>query len=116
MIKTTITTEDKYLGFIMSDRRSKTTTEIGKDYGISARKLNTILVSAGVQRRNQFGNWEVCTAHEQKGLTTISEFPFMHSNGRQDMATTMRWSQTGRLMIHGILAGEGIHPKKKVTA
>lgn len=115
MNNSSVTTEDKYLGFIMSDRRSKTTTEIGKDYGISARKLNTILVKAGVQRRNQFGNWEVCTAHEQKGLTTISEFPFMHSNGRQDMATTMRWSQIGRVMIHGILAGEGICPKR-VTA
>lgn len=112
MNHSSVTTEDKYLGFIMSDRRSKTTTEIGKDYGISARKLNTILVKAGVQRRNQFGNWEVCTAHEQKGLTTISEFPFMHSNGRQDMATTMRWSQIGRVMIHGILANEGIRPKK----
>lgn len=110
------TTEDKYLNVIMADRRSKTTTEIGKDYGISARKLNMILVVAGVQRKNRFGNWEVCTAHEQKGLTTVSEFPFMHSNGQRDMATTMRWSQTGRVFIHGILAGQGIRPKRSVTA
>lgn len=111
-----VTTEDKYLGVIMADRRSKTTTEIGKDYGISARKLNMILVVAGVQRKDRFGNWEVCTAHEKKGLTTVSEFPFMHSNGRQDMATTMRWSQMGRVMIHGILADQGIHPKKRAIA
>lgn len=110
------TTTDKYLNVIMSDRRSKTTTEIGKDYGISARKLNMILVVAGIQRKNRFGNWEVCTAHEKKGLTTVSEFPFMHSNGQQDLATTMRWSQMGRVMIHGILADQGIHPKKRAVA
>lgn len=101
---------DKYLQKIMQDRGSKTTTEVAKEYGISGRELNRILEEKGVQRKMANG-WEIRTYYSKDGLVSYSEYPFMRSKGQLDASYTMRWTQRGRIMIHGIMIDMGKKPR-----
>jgi len=94
--------KDLQLEHIMSSGKTMTTTAVAKEYGMTARKLNQLLETAGIQRKVN-RNWELCTAHPQRGLVTINEFPFMHANGQLDATVTMKWTQIGRLLIHDII-------------
>lgn len=101
---------DSYLQKIMQEHGTKTTTEVAKAYGISARELNMILVTNGVQRKSPNG-WEISTFYSKDGLVTYSEFPFMRSKGQMDASYTMKWTQRGRILIHGILVDMGKKPR-----
>lgn len=98
--------QDDYMNRILEERRSLTTTQVAGHYGITARKLNQILVESGVQRK-EGRNWALCTQHQQKGLVSINEFPFMRSHGQRDHRITMRWTTVGRLFIHDLLLSQG---------
>lgn len=94
--------KDPQLDHIMASTQTMTTTGVAREYGMTARKLNQLLESAGVQRKVN-KNWELCTAHQKRGLVTINEYPFMHKGGQLDAAITMKWTQIGRLLIHDII-------------
>lgn len=101
---------DDYLNKIMQEHGTKTTTEVARAYNLTARKLNDILLKANIQRKTVHG-WELCTQHSKAGYVTYSEFPFMRSKGQQDARYTMKWTQNGRVLIHGILLDLGIKPR-----
>lgn len=96
-----------YLDTILDSTGTMTATQIGADYGMSAKALNKILYEERVQRK--VGNqWILYKAHMNKGYTDSSTFEFQRSDGRQDANPTTVWTQGGRMFIHEILTQRGI--------
>lgn len=80
-------------------------TEIAKDYGFSARHLNSILSDQGIQY-NLSGTWSLRQQYADKGYTHSKTFT--RSDGGTNSHTY--WTQTGRLFIYETLKARGIYP------
>lgn len=80
-------------------------TEIAKDYGFSARHLNSILSDQGIQY-NLSGTWFLRQQYADKGYTHSKTFT--RSDGGTNSHTY--WTQTGRLFIYETLKAMGIYP------
>ncbi|EHR3622534.1 TPA: phage antirepressor KilAC domain-containing protein [Listeria monocytogenes] len=80
-------------------------TEIAKDYGFSARHLNSLLSDQGIQY-NLSGTWFLRQQYADKGYTHSKTFK------RPDGGTNSHtyWTQTGRLFIYETLKAMGIYP------
>ncbi|HAA6369398.1 TPA_asm: phage antirepressor Ant [Listeria monocytogenes] len=80
-------------------------TEIAKDYGFSARHLNSLLSDQGIQY-NLSGTWFLRQQYADKGYTHSKTFT------RPDGGTNSHtyWTQTGRLFIYETLKSMGIYP------
>ncbi len=78
-----------------------TTTEIAKDYGLSAKKLNQILLKDGVQFR-QPGRWLLCAGFTERGY---AQSKVRELDGGKTRAH-MYWAQKGRLFIYDLLTGQ----------
>ncbi|EJX6939081.1 phage antirepressor KilAC domain-containing protein [Listeria monocytogenes] len=80
-------------------------TEIAKDYGFSARHLNSLLNDKGIQY-NLSGTWFLRQQYADKGYTHSKTFT--RSDGGTNSHTY--WTQTGRLFIYETLKAMGIYP------
>lgn len=80
-------------------------TEIAKDYGFSARHLNSLLSDQGIQY-NLSGTWFLRQQYADKGYTHSKTFT--RSDGGTNSHTY--WTQTGRLFIYETLKAMGIYP------
>ncbi|MBF2604210.1 phage antirepressor KilAC domain-containing protein [Listeria seeligeri] len=80
-------------------------TEIAKDYGFSARHLNSLLSDQGIQY-NLSGTWFLRQQYADKGYTHSKTFK------RPDGGTNSHtyWTQAGRLFIYETLKAIGIYP------
>ncbi|HCW3194967.1 TPA: phage antirepressor KilAC domain-containing protein [Listeria monocytogenes] len=80
-------------------------TEIAKDYGFSARHLNSLLCDYGIQY-NLSGTWFLHQKYADKGYTHSKTY------ARPDGGTSSHtyWTQTGRLFIYETLKAKGIYP------
>ncbi|EAF4456248.1 phage antirepressor Ant, partial [Listeria monocytogenes serotype 1/2a] len=80
-------------------------TEIAKDYGFSARHLNSLLCDYGIQY-NLSGTWFLHQKYADKGYTHSKTY------ARPDGGTSSHtyWTQTGRLFIYETLRAKGIYP------
>ncbi|EAD0633401.1 phage antirepressor Ant [Listeria monocytogenes] len=80
-------------------------TEIAKDYGFSARHLNSLLCDYGIQY-NLSGTWFLHQKYADKGYTHSKTY------ARPDGGTSSHtyWTQTGRLFIYETLKEKGIYP------
>lgn len=83
-----------------------TTTEIAKDYGWSAKKLNSKLHELGVQYR-QGKHWVLYQKYADKGYTQYEPFPYDDNKG---VHNNLKWTQKGKKFIYDLLANEGIYP------
>lgn len=97
----------QYVNQILQSKDAVTITQIAKDYGMSGKVLNTILHEAGVQyKQNQ--QWLLYAKHQDKGYTKSSTIDVFHKDGSQSVKMNTRWTQKGRLFIHGILEKQGV--------
>lgn len=96
-----------YLDIILQSQDTLTVTQIGADYGLSAKALNKILNEEGIQR---FVNdqWILYTKYMNQGLTKSKTVEFFRRDGRQDYKLLTRWTQKGRVLIHKILEKRNI--------
>ena len=85
------------------------TTEIAKDYGMSAKALNQKLHNFGIQFY-QSGRWFLYAKYENKGYTQSKTTNFAKSNGTQGCSTHMYWTQKGRLFLYDFLKEHGVLP------
>lgn len=92
-----------YADTILQSKDTVSTTQIAKDYGMSARKLNQLLYVLNVQF-NQSGQWLLYSKYQAKGYTQSSTIKV---NGRSVLST--RWTQKGRLFLHQLLLDNGIY-------
>lgn len=96
----------KYFHDQMRNPGLMTTTEIAKDYGWSARKLNKYLESKGVIYR-QGNKWVIYQKYADKGYSQYEPFPYDNNKG---VKNNLKWTQRGRKFIYDVLNSHGILP------
>lgn len=84
-------------------------TEISKDYGMSAKKMNQLLKDNGVQYF-QSGRWFLYARYEGCGYTQSKTHSVVHKDGTPGAKTHMYWTQKGRLFLYDFLKKQGIVP------
>ncbi|MCD2225491.1 phage antirepressor KilAC domain-containing protein [Listeria cossartiae] len=95
----------QYYDLVMQSPSRIKVTEIAKDYGFSARHLNSLLCDYGIQY-NLSGTWFLYQKYADKGYTHSKTYT------RPDGGTNSHtyWTQTGRLFIYETLKAKGIYP------
>lgn len=96
----------KYFHDQMRNPGLMTTTEIAKDYGWSARKLNKYLESKDVIYR-QGNKWVIYQKYADKGYSQYEPFPYDNNKG---VKNNLKWTQRGKKFIYDLLAEDGIRP------
>lgn len=96
-----------YLDTILQSKGLVTTTQIGKDYGLTAPELNKILHDLGIQYKVN-DQWVLYKKFADKGYTQSYSFPIKHRDGTPDIRMNTQWTQRGRIFIHEQLATIGI--------
>ncbi len=82
--------------------RTYTTTEIAKEYQLSAVQLNKLLQNENVIVKVE-DSYRLRTAHQQKGLVRIYTTNFVRSDGTPDERSTMKWTETGKFFVENLL-------------
>lgn len=83
-----------------------TITQIAKDFGMSAKKLNKILKEKKVQFK-QGKTWFLYQKYAEQGYTQSKTYLYDDDN---HTAMHTLWTQKGRLFIYGLLKEDGILP------
>lgn len=91
-----------YHDLILSSTDCLTVTQIAKDYGMSAKKLNQILFDLGVQFK-QSGQWLLYQKFAEEGYTKSETVAFNRPNGTTGTALHTKWTQKGRLFLYDLL-------------
>lgn len=94
-----------YYDLILQNKTLLSVSQIAKDYGMSATKLNAVLHELGVQYK-QGGTWLLYQHHADKGYTQSTTH--IIDDGRSKLLT--KWTQVGRLFIYDLLKDNGIIP------
>lgn len=85
------------------------TTEIAKDYGMSAKKFNALLHDLKIQFK-QSGVWFLYQKYAGFGYTKSKTHNYSDENGIQHSRQHMYWTQKGRLFLYEHLKGMDIVP------
>jgi phage antirepressor YoqD-like protein len=85
-------------------------TEIAKDYGWSAQRMNEYLHERGIQFRQGGRIWILYQKYAQKGLTSTKTHTYPASDGTVHTKVHTYWTQKGRLFIYDLLKADGILP------
>jgi phage antirepressor YoqD-like protein len=85
-------------------------TEIAKDYGWSAQRMNEYLHGRGIQFRQGGRIWILYQKYAQKGLTSTKTHTYPASDGTVHTKVHTYWTQKGRLFIYDLLKADGILP------
>ena len=85
-------------------------TEIAKDYGWSAQKMNEYLHVHGIQFKQGGRIWILYQKYAEMGLTSTKTHTYPDNNGTIHTKVHTYWTQKGTLFIYGLLKGKGILP------
>lgn len=80
-------------------------TQIAQDYGMSGRKMNSVLHEKGIQYKDN-RQWILYATYKDKGYVHSATLSL--DNGKTVMRT--QWTQKGRLFIYEKLKADGILP------
>ncbi|HDP1317307.1 TPA: phage antirepressor KilAC domain-containing protein [Enterococcus faecalis] len=94
-----------YYDLVIQNKSLLSVTKIAKDYGLSARKLNSLLHEFGVQFK-QGDMWFLYQDYADKGYT--QSFTHVIDDEKSKMST--KWTQKGRLFIYEIMKQNGWLP------
>lgn len=96
----------QYFDSQMRNPGTMTVTEIAKDYGMTATKLNRLLHEFGVQFK-QGKHWVLYHKYDSKGYTQYEAFAY---NDNKGVHNNLKWTQRGRKFIYDTLKEHGILP------
>ena len=99
-----------YHDIVLSCTDLLTVTQIAKDFGISARKLNEILHEEGVQYRDSTGLWMLYSEYLSNNYAQTNTYTYQDNNGEYHAKLHLKWTQKGRLFIYDLLKTKGILP------
>lgn len=91
-----------YTDRILKTTDLMTTTQIAKDYGMSAKQFNALLHDYKVQFK-QNGQWLLYSQYQSKGYTSSETVEFDRSDGTVGVRLNTKWTQKGRLFLYGLL-------------
>ena len=97
----------EYVDTILTSEDTMTITQIGADYGLSAKTLNKILYENRIIRKVG-DQWILYIEHMNKGYTKSKTFAVLTSEGKEKLVSNTKWTQKGRLFIHNLLGSLGI--------
>lgn len=98
-----------YLDVILGTPDAMATTQIGADYGYTAREFNKLLHRVGIQHKVN-GQWILYKAYMGKGYVTTKVFTFKDHKGNDRSKSSTYWTQKGRKLIYDVLKENDILP------
>lgn len=98
-----------YTDIILKSKSTVTTTQIAKDYGMSANGMNKILHDLHIQYK-QSGQWLLYGKYAKNGYTHSETVYIERSNGLKDVKMNTKWTQKGRLFLYNTLKDNGYLP------
>lgn len=98
-----------YTDRILKSKSLVLTSQIAKDYGMSAQELNKILNEQKIQYKIN-NQWLLYKNYHDKGYTSSETFEFQDSKGITHTNMTTKWTQKGRLFIYEKLKNLGLYP------
>lgn len=104
-----LTPKATYYDVILACPDLLTTTEISKDYGMSAATFNNLLHEFGIQYK-QSKRWFLYTKYEGYGYTHSKPYAYEKTSGATGVRTHMYWTQKGRLFLYEFLKKREIIP------
>lgn len=98
-----------YYDLVLQSKDLMRTTEIAKDYGMSAEKFNKLLSENKIQFK-QSNRWFLYARYEGMGYTSSKTHTFPRHDGSHGTKTHMYWTQKGRLFLYDFLKSIGVLP------
>lgn len=95
-----------YYDSILKNKSLMTISVIAKNYGMSAKGMNTLLHDLGVQY-NHAGTWLMYSKHQNKGYTHTEMIPVQ---GSEKLVPSTKWTQKGHIFIYELLKSNGVLP------
>jgi phage antirepressor YoqD-like protein len=95
----------EYTDEVLQSTSTFTTTQIAKDFGLSAKTLNKKLKEAGIQFF-QSGQWFLYSKYQDKDYTDmrVSRYVNRHT-GNVETQQSMVWTEKGRAFLHQLRKG-----------
>ena len=98
-----------YCDVILSTTECMTTSQVAQDYGMSAKRFNSMLYHLGIQYRvNE--QWLLYTKYLGKGYTKTRLNTFKRTNGTEGSKPLTVWTQKGRMFLYETLKQYGVLP------
>lgn len=98
-----------YYDVVLNCKDLLSITEIAKDYGKSAKWLNSYLNEKGVQFK-QGGIWLLYAKYADKGYTNTKTQTYNGNDGMVHSKVHTYWTQKGRLFLYELLKADEIIP------
>lgn len=98
-----------YTDKILKSKSLVLTSQIAKDYGMSAQQMNKTLSDLKVQYKMN-NQWLLYSKYHDKGYTSSETFEFTDRNGNIKTNMTTKWTQKGRLFLYNLLKENSILP------
>ena len=100
-----------YYDLILQSASLVPITSIAKDYGMSAKRLNSLLADHGIQfKQGKNGPWLLYQKYADKGYTNTKTQIFPDKDGGMFARVHMYWTQKGRIFLYGLLKSKNILP------
>ena len=93
-----------YCDDVLASDELLTSTQVAKEFGLSAFRFNQLMNELGVIYR-QGKTWVVYKKYANEGL--VKNYTIIKSG---NSITYMKWTQAGRKFVHKLLAENGIYP------
>jgi Rha family phage regulatory protein len=103
----------EYTDKVLQSDSTYTMTQVAKELGMSAVKLERKLHEEGIMFK-QSGQWMLYAKYQDKGYTQSRTHTFTHSDGTRGTNTITVWTETGRAFVHWLFKTSAVKSEKLI--